>query len=55
MPKWLAQTLCDNNLATPLFTHTCSRSQQASFENDYYACFSLNMCDQNEPISFDEA
>ena len=55
MPKWLVQTLHDNKLATPLPSRTCSGSHHASYTHDRYAFATSSMCNEEEPILFDEA
>ena len=55
MPKWLVQALHDSSLATSLPNCTCFGSQHASYAHDFYAFVSANMCDEEEPISFEEA
>ena len=55
MPKWLVQTLRDNKLATPLPSRTRSGSHHASYTHDSYAFVASSMCNEEEPISFDEA
>ena len=55
MPKWLVQTLCDNRLATPFFSRTHSGSHHASYTHDTYAFSASSMCNEEDPISFDEA
>ena len=54
MPKWLVQTLCDSNLATPLHSRTHSGSQHASYAQDCYAFVVANLWDEEEPVSFEE-
>ena len=55
MPKWLVQTLCDNKLDAPLSRRTCSGSQHVSYASDCYALAVASLCDEEEPVSFDEA
>ena len=55
MPKWLVQTLRDNKLATPFPSHTRSGSHQSSYTHDSYAFAVLSMCNEEQPILFDEA
>ena len=55
MPKWLVQTLRDSNLATPLHSCTCLGSQHASYAHVCYAFVVANMCNEEEPVSFEEA
>ena len=55
MPKWLVQTLRDSKLAAPLSSHTRLGSHHASYTYESYAFAASNMCDEEEPLSFDEA
>ena len=56
MPKWLVvQTLRDSKLDAPLSTRTCSGSHSADFALDSYDLVVSNMCDEEEPVSFNEA
>ena len=55
MPKWLVQTLHDSKLSTPLSSRTCLGSHHASYTYESYDFAASNMCDKEEPISFDEA
>jgi transposase InsO family protein len=55
MPKWLVQTLRDSKLDAPLSYRTRSGSHSASFASDCYAMAASSLCDENEPVSFDEA
>ena len=55
MPKWLVQTLCDDNLIAPLPTHNHSWSHHASYAHDCYAFVVANMYNEEDPISLEEA
>ena len=55
VPKWLLQTLQDSKLDVPLSYRTRSGSHSASFASDCYAMAASSLCDENEPVSFDEA
>ena len=55
MPKGLVQTLCDNKLASPLSICTRLGSHHASYTYESYVFVASNMCDEEEPVSFDEA
>ena len=55
MPKWLVQTLCDSKLDAPLSTRTHSGFQHGSYASDCYALAVSSLCDEEEPLSFDEA
>ena len=55
MPKWLVQTLRDSKLATILPCRTHSRSHHASYTHDNYAFIVSSMCNEKEPILFNEA
>ena len=53
MPKWLVQTLRDSKLDAPLSSRT--RSGSVSYASDCYALAVSSLCDENEPVTFDEA
>ena len=55
MPKWLVQTLHDSKLDAPLSRCTHSDSHSADFASNSYALAISNMCDEEEPVSFNEA
>lgn len=55
MPKWLVHTLHDNKLDAPLSSHTRHGSEHASYASNCYALDVLIKCDDEEPVSFDEA
>ena len=55
MSKWLVQTLSDSKLDAPLSSHTCSHSHDASYAIDCYALAILSLCDEEEPVTFNEA
>ena len=55
MPKWLVQTLRDSKLNAPLSTRTRSGSHSADYASDCYALAVSNMCDEEEPVSYNEA
>ena len=55
MPKWHVQTLRDNKLDAPLSTRTHSGFQHGSYASDCYALVVSSLCDEEEPLSFDEA
>ena len=55
VPKWLLQTLQDSKLDFPLSYRTRSGYHSASFASDCYAMAASSLCDENEPVSFDEA
>ena len=56
MPKWLVQIfLCDSKLNAPLSIRTCSGSHSADYASDCYALAVSNMCDEEEPVSYNEA
>ena len=49
------QTLRDRKLDAPLPSHTRSGSHSADFTSYSYALAVSNMCDEEEPVSFNEA
>ena len=55
MPKWHVQTLHDSKLNAPLPSHTCYGSQHASNALGCYALVVSSMCDEEEPVKFNEA
>ena len=55
MPKWLVHTLRDSKLDAPLSSCTRLGSHHASYASDCYALAISNLCDVEEPLSFDEA
>ena len=55
MPKWLVQTLHDSKLNVPLSSCTCSGSHCTDYASDCYALAVSNMCDEEEPVSYNEA
>ena len=55
MPKWLVKTLRDNKLDAPLPSRTCHGSQRASYASDCYALTVSSICDEEEPVTFNEA
>lgn len=55
MPKWLVQTLRDSKTDAPMSSCTCSGFQHTSYASDCYAMAVSSMCDEEEPLSFDEA
>ena len=55
MPKWLVQTLRDRKLNAPLSNRTRSGSHSADYASDCYALAVSNMCDEEEPASYNEA
>ena len=55
MPKWLVLTLPDNKLDAPLPSHTRHGSQHASYASNCYALSVSSMCDEEEPVTFNEA
>ena len=55
MPKWLVQTLRDCKLDAPLPSCTRHGSHDASYASDCYALAVLSMCDEEEPVTFNEA
>ena len=55
MPKWLVQTLRDSKLNAPLSSCTRSGSHSADYASDCYALAVSNMCDEEEPVSYNEA
>ena len=55
MPKWLVQTLRDSKLNAPLSSRTHFGSHNADYAPDCYALAVSNMCDEEEPVSYNEA
>ena len=55
MPKWLVQTLRDSKLDAPLSSRTRFGSQNTSYASDCYALAVSSLCDEDEPVTFDEA
>ena len=55
LPKWLLQTLQDSKLDVPLSYRTRTSCHSASFASDCYVMAASSLCDENEPVSFDEA
>ena len=55
MQNHMVQTLRDNKVATPLLSPTCSRFHHASYTHENYAFATSRMCNEEEPISFEEA
>ena len=55
MPRWLVQNLRDSKLDAPLSTRTRSGFQHGSYASDCYALAVSSLCDEEEPLSFDEA
>ena len=55
MPKWLVQTLRDSKLDAPLPSRTRHGSHDASYASDCYALAVSSMCDEEEPVTFNEA
>ena len=55
MPKWLVQTLRDSKLDAPMSSHTCLGSQHVSYVSDCYALAVSSLCDEEEPVTFNEA
>ena len=55
MPKWLVQTLRDSKIDAPKSSRTRSGFQHSSYASDCYALALSSMCDEEEPLSFDEA
>ena len=56
MPKWLVQTLCDSKLDAPLSSHTHHGSQHVPLMHQIVMHWLfLVMCDEEEPVTFDEA
>ena len=55
MPKWLVQTLRDSKLNAPLSSCTRSGSHSADYASNCYALVVSNMCDEEEPVSYNEA
>ena len=55
MPNWLVQTLRDSKLNAPLSSHTRFGSHSADYASDCYALAVSNMCDEEEPVSYNEA
>ena len=55
MPKWLVQTLRDSKLDAPLSSRTRFGSQNISYASDCYALAVSSLCDEDEPVTFDEA
>ena len=55
MPKWLGQTLCDSKLDALLSSRTHFGSQHTSYASDCYALAISSLCNEDEPVTFDEA
>ena len=55
MPKWLVQTLRDSKLDAPMSSCTCSGSQHVSYVPDCYALVVSSLCDEEEPVTFNQA
>ena len=55
MSKWLVQTLHANKLDSSLSTHNPFGSQHVSNASNCYALAIASLCDEEEPVSFDEA
>ena len=55
MPKWLVQTLHDSKLNVTLSTRTRSGSHSVDYASNCYALAVSNMCDEEEPVSYNEA
>ena len=55
MPKCLVQTLRDSKLDAPLSSCTHFGSEQNSFASDFYGWDVSSLCDEDEPVTFDEA
>lgn len=55
MPKWLVQTLHDSKLNAPLSSRTRSGSHSTDYVSNSYALAVSNMCDEEEPLSYNEA
>ena len=55
MPRWLVQTLRDSKLDAPMSSRTHSGFQHGSYASDCYALAVSSLCDEEEPLSFDEA
>ena len=55
MPKWLVQTLRDNKLDAPLASCTCLGFHDASYASDCYALAVSSLCDESEPVTYEEA
>ncbi len=49
------QTLRDSKLDAPLSTRTRSGFQHGSYASDCYALAVSSLCDEDEPVTFDEA
>ena len=55
MPKWLVQTLRDSKIDAPMSNRTRLGFQHTSYASDCYALEVSGKCDEEEPLSFDEA
>ena len=55
MPKWLLQTLRDSKLDAPLSSRTRFGSQNTSYASECYVLAVSSLCDEDEPVTFDEA
>ena len=55
MPKWLVQTLCDSKLDALLSSCTRFGSQHTYYASNCYDLVVSSLCDEDEPITFDEA
>ena len=55
MPKWLVQTLRDSKLDAPMSSRTRSGSQHVSYVSDCYALAVSSLCDEEEPVTFNQA
>ena len=55
LPKWLVHTLRDRKLDAPLSSRTRLSSHSASYVSNCYPFAISSLCDEFEPIPFDEA
>ena len=55
MQIYMMQTLHDSKLDAPLSSRTRSGSHSASYVSDCYAFTLSSLCDESEPVTFDEA
>ena len=54
MPKWLVQTLHASKIDAHISSCTHSSFQRTSYASDWYALAVSSMCDEEEPLPFDE-
>ena len=55
MPEWLVQTLRDSKLDAPMSSCTRSSSQHVSYVSDCYASAVSSLCNEEEPVTFNQA